>query len=103
MSKDDLYVQTVEAIYAGGVESERRFDAPEAISRPRGGRGASLEVIDQATQRHIEFASAALASVARDKYRAHDAAIIPRIPPVLRRRTGEVSLMQRLCPHFRRT
>jgi DNA-binding CsgD family transcriptional regulator/PAS domain-containing protein len=90
MSKGDLYAQTVEAIYASGVESERMFDALEATSRLLGGHGATLEVIDKATQRHIEFASAGLPSVARDKYCAHYAAINPRIPPILRQRAGEV-------------
>lgn len=52
------------------------------------------------TQRHIEFCSAGLPPVARDKYCAHDAAINPRIPPILRQRSGEISLMQRFCPHF---
>jgi DNA-binding CsgD family transcriptional regulator/PAS domain-containing protein len=90
MLKDDLYAQTVEAIYARGVASERMFGALEATGRLPGGHGTTLQVIDKATQKHIEFASAGLPSVARDKCCAQHAAINPRIPPTLRQRAGEV-------------
>jgi hypothetical protein len=90
MSKGDLYAQTVEAIYASDVERERMFDPPGAARRLRSGHGVTLAVRDKAMQRHIEFASAGLPSVGRDKYCTHSAAINPRIPPSLRQRAGEV-------------
>jgi DNA-binding CsgD family transcriptional regulator/PAS domain-containing protein len=90
MSKCDFYVQAVEAIYASGADSGGVPDALEAINRLLGGRGATLEVIDKATQRPIEFHSAGLPSPAGARYFDHFAALNPRIPPVLRQRVGQV-------------
>ena len=64
MSKCDFYVQAVEAIYASGADSGRVPDALEAIDRLLGSRGATLEVIDKATQQPIEFHSASLPTLA---------------------------------------
>jgi len=75
MSKCDFYVQAVEAIYASGADSGRVPEALEAISRLLGGRGATLEVIDKATQRPIEFHSAGLPSSAGARYFDHFAAL----------------------------
>jgi hypothetical protein len=90
MSKSDFYVQAVEVIYASGADSGRVPDALEAINRLLGGLGATLEVIDKATQRPIEFHSAGLPSPAGARYFDHFAALNPRISPGLRQRSGEV-------------
>src|SRR5271167_877266 len=71
MSKCDFYEQAVEAIYASGADSGRVPDALAAISRLLGGRGATLEVIDKATQRPIEFHSVGLPSAAGARYFDH--------------------------------
>ena len=55
----NLYVQAVEAIYARGLESELMPEALAATSRLPGAIDATLEVIDKATQRSVEFYSAA--------------------------------------------
>jgi DNA-binding CsgD family transcriptional regulator/PAS domain-containing protein len=91
MSKHDLYVRAVEAIYASGADASLVPEALEATSRVLGGLGATLEVIDKATQRPIEFHSAGLPSSAGVQYFDHFAALCPRIPPILRQRSGEVS------------
>jgi hypothetical protein len=91
MSKADLYVQAVEAIYASGLEPDRVSDSLAATSRLLDACGATFEVIDKAAQRPIEFHSAGLPSVATAEYFDHFAALNPRIPPVLRQHCGEVS------------
>jgi DNA-binding CsgD family transcriptional regulator/PAS domain-containing protein len=91
MSGNDLFVRAVEAIYASGVDADRLPDALEATSRLLGARGATLEVIDKAAQKPIEFWSAGLPSIAGARYFDHFAALNPRIPPILRQRSGEVS------------
>ena len=90
MSKQDLYVKAVEAIYASGADATLVPEALEATSRALGGLGATLEVIDKATQRPIEFHSAGLPSPAGVQYFEHFAALCPRIPRVLRQRSEEV-------------
>lgn len=91
MSKGDLYVQAVGAIYASGLDAARLPDALEATSRLLGASGATLEVIDKAAQQPIEFHSVGLPSVAGTEYSDHFAALNPRIPPVFRQQCGEVS------------
>jgi PAS domain-containing protein len=87
----DLYVQAVEAIYASGIESELIPEALAATSRLLGASGATLEVIDKATRRSVEFYSAGLPPIARTQYFEQFAALNPRIPPILSQRPGEVS------------
>lgn len=79
MSKGDLYVGAVEAIYASGVDSGRIPDALLATSRLLGGPGATLEVIDKKTRRPVAFHSAGLPSPAGARYFEHFAAFNPRI------------------------
>ena len=55
MLTGNLYVQAVEAIYASGLDGELVPEALAATSRLLGARGATLEVIDKATQRPVEF------------------------------------------------
>jgi DNA-binding CsgD family transcriptional regulator len=87
----DLYVRAVEAIYASGIESELIPEALAATSRLLGASGATLEVIDKATRRPVEFYSAGLPPIARAQYFEQFAALNPRIPPILSQRPGEVS------------
>lgn len=87
----DLYVQAVEAIYASGLDSELVPEALAATSRLLGASGATLEVIDKATLRPLEFYSAGLPPIARTQYFEQFAALNPRIPPILSEKAGEVS------------
>jgi DNA-binding CsgD family transcriptional regulator/PAS domain-containing protein len=91
MSKHDLYVKAVEAIYAWGADANLLPEALEATNRALGGLGATLEVIDKATQLPIEFHSAGLPSSAGARYFEHFATLNPRIPPILRQRSGDIS------------
>jgi DNA-binding CsgD family transcriptional regulator len=88
--KRDLYGEAVETIYASGLEAERVTDALEATSRLFGARGTTLQVIDKARGRSIDFCSAGLPVVARAEYFEHFAALSPRLAPILRLRPGEV-------------
>jgi DNA-binding CsgD family transcriptional regulator/PAS domain-containing protein len=88
---DNLYVQAVESIYAGGLGEELVPEALAATGRLLGASAATLEVIDKATLRPIEFHSTGLPAIARMQYFEQFAAINPRIPPVLSQRPGEVS------------
>src|SRR5260221_388409 len=90
MSNHDLFVQTVEAIYASGVEEDRLPEALEATSRLFGACGATMEVFDKTAQRHINFCAAGLPPIPCAQYRDHFAALNPRIPPILRQRAGDV-------------
>jgi DNA-binding CsgD family transcriptional regulator/PAS domain-containing protein len=94
MSKPDLYVQALEAIYASGVEPDRMPEALEATSRLLGAQVATLEVIDKKAQRPVEFHLAGLdqraaVGVQRTRRQGHAGA-------------REIALMQRPCPHFQR-
>src|ERR1700761_2194554 len=91
MSKHDLYVKAVEAIYAWGADANLLPEALEATNRALGGLGATLEVIDKATQLPIEFHSAGLPSSAGARYFEHFTTLNPRIPPILRQRSGDIS------------
>ena len=90
MSKDDLYGQVVDAIYASGTESGGMSDALASVSRLLGARGATLEVIDKSSVRPIEVCAAGLSDLAHAQYVEDYAALCPRIPPVLQQRCGEL-------------
>ena len=68
MSKHDLFIEAVEAIYVSGVDGERLPAALGATSRLLGACGATLEVIDKAAQRHVEFRAAGLPPNLRCQY-----------------------------------
>jgi DNA-binding CsgD family transcriptional regulator len=87
----NLYVQAVESIYASGLDGELVPEALAATSRLLGASGATLEVIDKATQRPVEFYSAGLPPIARTRYFEQFAVLNPRVPPILSQRPGEVS------------
>jgi DNA-binding CsgD family transcriptional regulator len=87
----NLYVQAVEAIYASGLDNQLVTEALAATGRLLGASGATLEVIDKATLRPVEFYSAGLPPIARTQYFEQFAALNPRIPHVLSQQPGEVS------------
>jgi len=73
MPGSDLFLQTIDAVYARGLESERMPEALEATSSLLGAVGATLEVIR------------------RTQYIEHFAALNPHIPLTLRQRAGDVA------------
>lgn len=55
MADSDPFLQTIDAVYAGGLESERMPEALEATSSLLGAVGATLEVISKPAKRPIGF------------------------------------------------
>jgi DNA-binding CsgD family transcriptional regulator len=90
MSKHELFVEAVEAIYVSGAEDDRLSGALAAVSRLLDACGATLEVIDKTAQRHVEFCSAGLPPIPCAQYVNHFAALNPRVAPILRQRAGDV-------------
>lgn len=91
MPGNDLLLQTIEAVYASGIEGESVSAALEKTKRLLGAAGATLEVMDLVVRRHIEFWSVGAPTHAGDKYVSEFAAINPRVPYALRQLTGKVA------------
>ena len=91
MTESDLFLKTIDAVYAGGFDTERMPEALEATSSLLGAVGATLEVISKPAKRPIGFWSAGLPDVSRAQYIEHFAALNPRIPLTLRQRAGDVA------------
>lgn len=91
MADSDPFLQTIDAVYAGGLESERMSEALEATSSLLGAVGATLEVISKPAKRPIGFWAAGLPDVSRTQYIEHFAALNPRIPLTLRQCAGDVA------------
>jgi DNA-binding CsgD family transcriptional regulator len=91
MPDNDLFLQTVETVYASGLDSDRLSEALEMTSTLLGAAGATLEVVDKGAWRHSQFCSVGLPTIARTPYMDHFWALNPRFPFVLRQRTGDVS------------
>jgi len=91
MGNGDHYVQAVEAIYACGSGAGLVSDALTATSRLLGATGATYEVIDKSAGGLLWFSAAGLPSAAGARYSDHFAALNPRIRPILRQASGEVS------------
>jgi DNA-binding CsgD family transcriptional regulator len=91
MPDNGLFLQTIEAVYASGLESDRLPEALDATSRLLGAAGATLEVLDKATQRHRAFYAAGLADVARAPYLEEFAALNPRYLFISRLQPGCVA------------
>jgi len=91
MSESDPFLQTIGAVYAGGLDTDRMPEALRATSSLLGGVGATLEIINKPTKRPIGFWSAGLPDVSRTQYIEHFAALNPRIPMTLRQRAGDVA------------
>ena len=85
-----MFLQTIDAVYASGLDVARVPQALEATSRLLGASGAILEVIDKSAQRPVEFYSAGLPDVARVPYIEQFAALNPRIPFALRQPAGAI-------------
>jgi len=65
MPDDDLFLKTIEAAYASGVEDDRLPEALTALSQLLGGAGAVLEIVDKRELRHKAFCSVGLPDLAR--------------------------------------
>ena len=90
MSANDLFVCAVEAIYESGVEDGRLPEALEATYRLLGGCGATYQIFDKKTTRHIGFSTAGIPPVQSAEYLDHYAAVSPRLPAILGERAGEL-------------
>ena len=91
MPDSGLLLQTIEAVYASGVDSDRWPEALDGTSRLLGAAGATLEVIDKTAQRHSQFCSSGVPTVARTPYIEHFWALNPRYSFILRQRAGHVT------------
>ena len=69
----------IEAVYAGGLETELAFGALAATSRLLGAVGATMEVIDKPARRHTGFWSYGRQSTYKSDYVEQFAAISLRI------------------------
>jgi len=91
MPDNDLFLQTVEAIYGSGLDSERLPEALELTSRMLGAAGATLEILDKPAQRHAAFHAVGVPTLARTPYVEHFASRNPRFPFILRQDAGHVT------------
>jgi len=87
----DLFLQTVEAVYASGLDSSRLPDALQATNTLLGGAAACFEIIDKQRQKHDLFFCVGVPAISRDTYLAKFAAINPRIPFASRMPAGAVA------------
>ena len=90
MPDNDLFLQTIEAVYASGLDSDRLPQALELTSRMLGAAGATLEIFDKSVQRHSAFHAVGVPTAARTPYVEHFATLNPRFPFVLRQSAGHV-------------
>ena len=90
MPDNDLFLQTIEAIYASGLDCNRLPEALELTSRMLGAAGATLEIFDKTVQRHSAFHAVGVPTAARTPYVEHFATLNPRFPFVLRQSAGHV-------------
>jgi DNA-binding CsgD family transcriptional regulator len=91
MPESDLFLQTIDAVYAGGLDTALMPEALKATSFLLGSVGATLEVISKPQKRPIGFWSAGLPDVSRAQYIEHFASLNPRIPLTLGQRAGDVA------------
>jgi DNA-binding CsgD family transcriptional regulator len=87
----DLFLQTIETVYASGLDSDRLPEALETTSRLLGSAAATLEVFDKSAQRHDTFYTVGVPTVARASYLDHFATCNPRMPFILRQRANHVA------------
>ena len=90
MPDNDLFLQTIEAVYASGLDSARVPHALELTSRMLGSAGATLETFDKSARRHSAFLAVGVPTAAHIPYLEHFAALNPRFPFVLRQNVGHV-------------
>jgi len=91
MPNSDLFLQTIEAVYASALDGERLPEVLESTSRLLGAAGACFEIIDKSTCRQDLFVTVGAPSVARTPYLEEFMALNPRIPFALRQPVGSVS------------
>jgi DNA-binding CsgD family transcriptional regulator len=90
MPDNDLFLQTIEAVYASGLDSDRVPQALKLTSRMLGSAGATLETFDKSAQRLSAFHAVGVPTAAHIPYLEHFAALNPRFPFVLRQNVGHV-------------
>ncbi len=90
MPGDDLFLKTIEAAYASGVEDDRLPEALTALSQLLGGAGAMLEIVDKRELRHKAFCSVGLPDLTRVPHIEQFAAVNPRMPYAFRQPQGKV-------------
>jgi DNA-binding CsgD family transcriptional regulator/PAS domain-containing protein len=90
MSGSEELIDTIEAIYAAGLDVELWPAALAAVTKLVGGVGATLEVIDRRTRSHLEFHAHGTPAPHEMPYLDHYAALSPRIPHALRQPQGQV-------------
>jgi len=88
MPDEDLFLRTVEAVYASGLDSSRLPEALETTSRLLKATSATLEIIDKASQRPSEFWSVGLPELARTPYINYFSTLHTRAPFSFRQRAG---------------
>jgi DNA-binding CsgD family transcriptional regulator len=91
MADNDQLLQTIEAVYASGLDSDRLPEALEATSRLLGAAGATFEVFNKTAKRHNAFHAVGVPTVARTPYVEHFATLNPRYPYIMRQCAGHVS------------
>lgn len=79
MSDHDKLLQTIEAVYAHGLEDESASGALAAASHLLGATGATMEVIDKPARRHTGMWSYGIRPTHKNDYVEEFAAISPRI------------------------
>ena len=88
MSRQDEILATVEAVHAAGLDERLWPTALAAMAALLGGNGASIEVMERPSLRHIEMHSFALPAV--DAYLEHYAPLAPRRRSFAFQRAGSV-------------
>ena len=78
MPGNDLFLQTIEAVCASGLDSDRLPQALELTSLMLGAAGATLEIFDKSVQRHSAFHAVGVPTAARTPYVEHFATLNPR-------------------------
>lgn len=90
MTDDDLFMQTIEAAYASGIESDRLPRALEGMKCLLGSAGAVLEKRDKRTMRLIEFHSVGVPDPSRMRYIEQFAPLNPRCPHASSQSPGHI-------------
>ena len=88
MSDTDRFLETIEAVYASGLDHDCWPNALEAMNGLLGGAGATLEAFDMKAQRSTEFLSVGAPTAGETQYVEQFAALNPRAPYAARQRSG---------------
>src|SRR6185437_8994230 len=90
MADDDLFLQTIEAAYASGIENDRLTAALDGMNRLLGGAGALLESFDKRLFRPLEVHSVGVPDLVRVPYVEQFATLNPRLPHAIRLSPGHL-------------